>query len=350
MWRLLLSIAGLIGSLSPATLMADQIVLKNGDRITGSIVKQDGGNLTIKTDLLGTVTTAWDKVESVRADKPLHVVTKEGASLEGTLTTVNGSIEVASAAAKTMVPPSDIATLRNADEQRNYERLLTPDWGQLWTGNATLGWAGSQGNAQTLTFTTGLNAQRATRNDKTTIHFNTIKATAFSSGQNSLTAEAIRGGVAYDHNIRKTIFVNFFNDYEFDKFQNLDLRFVLGVGVGFHAFKTDRARLDLVGGSDFNRSSYSTPAITRTAEVYFGDDYNRKLGKAATFNQTARIFHDVNHSGFYRATFDSGTSVRITKWLNWNLSLSDRFVTPPAIGRKSNDVLYTTGLGFTFSR
>ena len=34
-------------SLSPA--VADQVVLKNGDRVTGTIVKKDAKDLTIKT-------------------------------------------------------------------------------------------------------------------------------------------------------------------------------------------------------------------------------------------------------------------------------------------------------------
>ena len=39
-----------------APALADQITLKNGDRLTGKIVKSDGGKLVIKTQLLGDVT------------------------------------------------------------------------------------------------------------------------------------------------------------------------------------------------------------------------------------------------------------------------------------------------------
>ena len=52
------------------TILADQIVMKNGDRVTGSIVKKDAATLTIKTEFFGVVTLPWDKVESVTADKP----------------------------------------------------------------------------------------------------------------------------------------------------------------------------------------------------------------------------------------------------------------------------------------
>jgi hypothetical protein len=35
---------------------ADQVTLKNGDRLTGSITKSDGKTLVIKTDFAGDVT------------------------------------------------------------------------------------------------------------------------------------------------------------------------------------------------------------------------------------------------------------------------------------------------------
>jgi putative salt-induced outer membrane protein YdiY len=342
-------LAGFIGLLASClALQADQIALKNGDRITGSIVKKDGGNLVVKTDLMGTVTVALDKIDSVKGDTPVTVATKDGKTAQGSLSLSNGQAEVAPAGPK--LPVSEISAIRNADEQKAFERLEHPSWTQLWAGSGTLGWAGSRGNAETLTFTTGATAQRVTRTDKMSVYFNTIKASAFSNGKNAETAQAVRGGVAYDHNLHPKVFINVFNDYEYDKFQNLDLRFVVGGGFGYHVFKSDRSILDLLGGGDFNHSSYSTPSTTRSAEAFFGDDYSRKLGKQATLTQTARMFNDLTNTGTYRVNFDAGTSVKLTKWLNWNVSLSDRYLSKPAVGRKANDILYTTGLGFTFAR
>ena len=36
--------------------LADQVVLKNGDRLTGAVVKSDGKELVIKTEFAGEVT------------------------------------------------------------------------------------------------------------------------------------------------------------------------------------------------------------------------------------------------------------------------------------------------------
>jgi putative salt-induced outer membrane protein YdiY len=329
---------------------ADQIVLKNGDRVTGSIVKKDGKSLTIKTDQFGAVTAAWDQVESIRTEKPVNLVLQDGRTLQGTLVTADGKVEVAGQNTKLSVTPAEITTIRDADEQKAYERLQRPGWRELWSGTGSVGFAGTSGNARTLTFTTGINAARVTNTDKASLYFNTIKASAFVNGRNADTAQAVRGGIGYDHNLTSRVFLNVFNDWEYDKFQNLDLRFVLGGGIGFHALKTDRSRLDLLGGAAFNHSTFNTPLTRTSAELYWGDEYSMKLTGVTSLVQSFRMFNDLTNTGTYRVNFDVGASTKLSKWLNWNVSLSDRYLNHPAPGRKTNDFLYTTGLGITFAR
>jgi putative salt-induced outer membrane protein YdiY len=259
-------------------------------------------------------------------------------------------VEVSGGGANVAVAPAEITAIRDADEQHDYERMLAPRLLDLWAGNASLGLAGATGNARTSTFTVGVVAARATHTDKTTLSFGVIKSSALAGGKNQQTANAVRGGVAYDHNAGSRLFVNVFNDYEFDRFQNLDLRFVLGGGAGFHAMKKERTRLDLLGGIDFNRSSYSTPLITKSAEFYWGDEFSYKLSGATSLAQTFRMFNDLSHTGDYRMNGDIGVSTKVAKWLTWNLALSDRYLSHPAPGRKTNDFLYTTGLGISFAR
>jgi len=326
------------------------VIMKNGDRVTGSIIKKDAKNLTIKTDQFGVVTTAWDQVESIKVDKPVTVILQGGKAVQGTVSTSNGKVEVAGPGTAVSVPPADVAAIRNSDEQKAYERLLNPGWRQLWAGTATLGFAGTSGNAKTLTFTTGVNAARITNTDKMSLYFNAIKASALVNGKSADTAQAVRGGIGYDHNITPRIFVNLFNDYEYDRFQNLDLRFVIGGGLGFHAWKTEKSLLDVLAGGDFNHSSFSTPLVRNSAEIYWGDEYSLKVTGATSLVQSFRMFNDMTNTGDYRVNFDVGATTKFAKWLNWNVSISDRYLNHPAAGRKTNDLLYTTGIGVSFAR
>jgi putative salt-induced outer membrane protein YdiY len=336
--------------LSLSTALADQVVMKNGDRVTGSIVKKDGKDLIVKTDNFGVVTASWDQVESITADKPVNVVLQDGKTLQGTLTTAGDQVEVSAPNARQSVPRGDITTLRDAAEQKAYERLLHPVWAQLWAGTVSVGLAGTSGNARTLNLVTSVNAARVTTTDKTSIYFNAIKASALVNGRSAETAKAIRGGLAYDHNVNGRWFGNVFNDYEYDRFQNLDLRFVLGGGAGYHALKTEFSRLDLLAGIDFNHSKFSTPLTRNSGEFFWGDEYSLKLTGASSLIQSLRMFNNLTDTGTYRVNFDVGASTKLSKWLTWNVSLSDRYLNHPAPDRKTNDFLYTTGVGITFAR
>jgi putative salt-induced outer membrane protein YdiY len=332
---------------------ADQITLKNGDRVTGAIVKQDGKTLTIKTAAFGTVTVPWKEVVTIQSDAPLNVVLPDGKTVQATLATSGGKIELKETGQT--IAPADVATIRNTDEQAAYERLLNPPFSRLWAGTATIGFAGTQGNAQTKTFTVGLNAVRATNADKTSLYFNAVKASALINGIDAGTAQAVRGGWGYDRSVSSRLFINTFNDYEYDRFQDLDLRFVLGGGLGYSVWKGERGRLDLVGGAAYNREKFSPPvpavAFTRnSAEAYWGENASYKLSDVTSLVQGFRMFNNLSNTGEYRMNFDLGANTQLLKWLSWNLSFSDRYLSNPVPGRKMNDILYTTGIGITFAR
>lgn len=100
-------------------LRADQIEMKNGDRVTGSIVKKDAKTLTIKTVHFGVVALPWDQVSSVMADKPLYVVLADGKTVQGSMATADGKVVVAAGGTKQTVVPGEIAVLRDDAGERD---------------------------------------------------------------------------------------------------------------------------------------------------------------------------------------------------------------------------------------
>jgi putative salt-induced outer membrane protein YdiY len=256
-----------------------------------------------------------------------------------------------------------VVALRNPAEQKAYERLLNPGWLSLWTVTGSFGIAGTRGNASTSTFTTPITAARTTRSDKTTVYFNAIRATAsvrstvngVTSDASSVTAQAVRGGWAYSRNLKPRLFWNVFNDYEYDRFQNLDLRTVLGSGLGYQLWKSERGRLDLVGGAAWNREKFDPvrpllPFVRNSAEAYWGDDFVYSLSSRVNLTQSYRMFNNLSNTGEFRQNFDAGLTAKLTSWLTWNAALSSRYLSNPVPGRKNNDFLYTTGLGFVISK
>jgi putative salt-induced outer membrane protein YdiY len=337
-----------------STAQADQILLKDGDRVTGDIVKKDGETVTVKSKNFGLITLKWEDVDTIKTDQPLNVVLPGDRTVRAPIATEQGRIVVGAPGAAQTVPPSDIVALRDDAEQRAYERFLHPGLFDLWTITGSLNIAGVKGNAESSTLTSPISFVRASNSSRTSAYFNSIRATATVDGVNAQTAQAIRGGWAYDRNITKKVFFNGFNDYEYDKFQALDLRVVLGAGLGYKLWTAENGQFSLVGGAAWNHEKFgpaepALPFTRNSAEAYWGDDFNYKLNTRTTLLQSFRMFNNLSNGGEYRMNFDAGATTALMKWLTWTIELSDRYLSNPVPGRKSNDFLYSTGFGFSFA-
>ncbi len=355
--QLFLTIAALT-VVTGTSVLGDQVTLKNGDRVTGKIVKKDGDSLSFKSDAMGDLTIKWADVATLASDQPVWVVLPDGSTVSGPLKTTGGRVQIAAPGQSREVPVAQVEAMRNADEQARFDRLLHPPLTDLWSGYIDVGLAAARGNSQTTTFTTNFFAARVTGNDQIRLYLNQIYARGLIENRVTDTAKAIRGGWAYDRNVNSHLFVNVFNDYEHDRFQNLDLRFVVGGGLGYHVFKTDIRQLDVLAGISYNRENYSIPLSAapgasnsrNSAEAFWGDDFLYRLSGITSLKQSFRMFNNLSRTGEYRVNFDLGIDTKLKKWLSWQISFADRYITDPAPTRKTNDLLLTTGVRLSFAQ
>jgi putative salt-induced outer membrane protein YdiY len=336
--------------LSFPALAADQVVLTNGDTITGAIVKKDGGKLTIKSDFLGEVTMPWSAVKSIRSDAELSVVLPSGETVKGKIATAGDQLQIAAGAGTKTAPLAGVAALRDAGEQHNFKRLLHPGLLELWSGNFDIGLSLARGNARSDLLTTAFTAGRSTRADKITLYFNQIYSTARVNNLTSTIASAVRGGWKYNRNVSPRMFLTGFNDYEHDRFQDLNIRFVAGGGAGIRAVKSERTQLDFDAGIDYQRENFLNGLNRNSAEVNFGDNLFYKVSKGTSVTQSMRLFTNLSDTGSYRLNFDIGSSTVLKKWLAWHVTASDRFISNPVQGRQRNDLLISTGFRMSFAK
>jgi len=74
-------------SFCAGTALADQVTLKNGDRLTGTIVKTDEDKLEFKSEFAGDIKLPWSAVVAIVSAEPLHVALKNGQTIVGVVTT-----------------------------------------------------------------------------------------------------------------------------------------------------------------------------------------------------------------------------------------------------------------------
>src|SRR5580704_53766 len=240
---------------------ADQITSKNGDHLTGTVVKSDGKTVVLHTEFAGDVTVQFAAITQITTDKALHVALKNGQTVVGAITTSDGKLEVTPKTGGPVETPADsIVAIRNDADQLAYEKSLHPGLLEGWKGAANVGFSFTRGNSQTENLALAFNAARATSTDKLSLYTNAVYGTN-QLATPSTTANTEAGGIRYDHNINPRMFGFVGADFTSNALQDLNLRSVGSVGFGFHAIKSDQTTLDFLAGGNFTDENYTETII-----------------------------------------------------------------------------------------
>jgi len=332
---------------------ADEVIIKNGDRLTGTVIRVEKDTLELKSDYAGEIKVKWSAVERVSLAEAAHVTTRAGQALAGAVTVTTDAVEVTPPGATvTRIARDEITAIRSADEQERYLQAQqpAPRPGLLdnWFGSADVGFSAARGNADTSTLSATINAARVTARDRAGLHFTQLLGRESTSGATVTTANTARGGARYDRLLNQRLFAFGFADFEFDELQQIDLRSVYGGGLGVALKRTPRTRFDVFGGASFNQENFTVDPTRRSAEGLAGEEFSHQLSGRLSFNERLIFYSNLSQPGEYRVTFDSSLRGKLNSWLGWHFTVSDRYVSRPATNAKKNDLLLTTGLRLTF--
>jgi putative salt-induced outer membrane protein YdiY len=341
-------------------LRADQVTLNNGDRLTGSIITSDEKTVLIKTAYAGEVTVDRTMITALRTDEPLNVTVKERGVMKAAVETADSAVKVEPPGGEVLtVKPDEVTAIRNDAMQkahdREVERVTNPRWNDFWAGFVSFGLANSSGNSSTTTFSTTASATREAGKYKVILNFAQLYATQSTTQPAGSTANKVSGGFRVDRDLTSRIFVYGANAYDFDEFQNLDLRVVVGGGLGYHVWKSERGYFDVAGGANWNHEVFSasaaSPAFTRdSAELNLGEEASYLAYKKVKLFERFAFFPNMTETGEYRFAFDATASVPVAKYLEANLGFNNRYLSNPPPGIKNNDTILSMGVRFSFDQ
>jgi putative salt-induced outer membrane protein YdiY len=327
--------------------LADQVSLKNGDRLTGTIVQSDGKTLVLHTEYAGDVTVKWDSVKGIESNEALRVELQNGKTAIGPVSTSDDTVKVATASGEVA---TSVGSVKALSQQATYEKMEKASLLQGWKGGVNAGFSFTGGNSQTTNLAIGFLAARQTLRDKLGAYANTVYAANNAPGAvPSTTANTEAGGLRYDHDLAPKVFAFAAADFFADELQGLNLRSVFGGGLGYHAIKNDNTTLDFLGGVNYTRESYTTLHRNLIA-LTLGEELMHKFRKNTILNERLYFFPNLNSAGDYRGTFDFASVTKINKWFGWQNSFADVYVTNPPVGKRQNDVILTTGLNVSFGQ
>ena len=352
-------------------LRADTVTLTDGTRLTGTATQLAGGKLSFTTSFAGAITINWPSVAALTLDKPLLLVlpapmppstAPAAPPLAVTALRRDGtSFTVTTAGGTQTLPAANVMLLRSDAAQQAWEASLHPGWTHVWSGTANVNFAFARGNSNTTTAGSGITLARPTLHDKSTAYFNSLYT--YDGIQNSTTANLINFGARYDHNsLLPHLFGYISQDFNTNALQDLTLRSISGGGAGYHARNTPRQTLDLSGGLVWTHENYSAipasateptavPAITNSfLALNLGEQFTQKFGASSSLTEQGNLYPNMNQLGQFEASVTATLNTQINKILSWQTTFNDMEVTNPPPGTKDNDIILTTGLGFSFAR
>ncbi len=320
------------------------MVFKNGDVITGKVMALKDGNFEIKTAMVGDVKAPWAAVASIETEKPMYVEF-EGRSVECREVAVSddGVRLVGPGCERDFVAKSELRSIQPESARMEEERLKHAGPFHLWTGSFDAGMSAARSDASSTNINVGMKASRVTLEDRMTLNTTSLYSRTRSAAGDHIDSTAVRAGARYSRNVSQKMFAFGFANFETDELQALDLRRVLGTGLGYRAVATPRFRFDVFSGGSYLRESFETQPRREAGEMLLGQELSYKPGKAE-LAQTVSVFPNLTDTGEYRVSLDSSVRVSLNSWLSWQTTLSNIYISNPPVSSPGNSFLASTGI------
>ncbi len=302
--------------------IGDQITLKNGDSITGSLQSVAGNTVTVQTKYAGVMFIGKDQVESIVTDNEFVVVDQVG---ERRTVRLDESTSLA-----------EIAIVRVADN-------VVSQIASAWNKQVTFALAGTSGNAETQHYSINGQSDLVRPDVEHLLRFSYLRETAArETRKHSLD---VKYGI---HWRRQQRWFNTANvDYFRDPFKEVSWRALIGMGGGakLRDFGHEKLALEIAASG-----VYETLDAFRelSPAVRLGSQYSRLLsgGRIEIYQNNRFLWITQKENG----VLDSENGVRLTlsAQFKFDMRATIQYETAPATGVKNTDVTYSLGLGVVF--
>jgi putative salt-induced outer membrane protein YdiY len=257
--------------------LADEVRLKNGDRLTGQVIRMQQGKLILKTGYAGEIGIVWQEVAGLETDRPMKVMLKDDTAMEGTAkATETGSIKLHSSTLETS------AVIRLDDVKAiNPEPVKTVKI----TARANVNITNQRGNTSSDNYDLQGEFTARTAKNRYVVggELNKEDSEGTTISQNWL----VHGDYSRFLNKKWYLFTNTL--FEHDEFNDLKLRSTLGAGAGYQIFETPLVNLSISAGlAEVNESFYVAEDNTYSAGQW-SVNYDQYF-----FDKFVQLFHRNN--------------------------------------------------------
>jgi Protein of unknown function, DUF481 len=366
----------------------EELILTNGDRLTGQLLNSTGDTIKFKSDLAGEVTVKWENVKELKSNRDFAVIPKDIVDSRNSAVVPQGFIKIdeknirvtpiatskpsadelptkrpgeeppsSKVDSTTNIPTSKIGfVVDDASYQKEIHRKI--DWTSGWDGNITTGSTAIVSTQNSLTVTVAAALKRSVPtvswlNPKlrTLVDFNLSTGKTTQPGEPDAYTNIYHVGAERDEYFSRRGYYLQLTSFDHDYSQGLVLQQVYGGGIGATLVKTEKREFDITAdlhyeGQQFNAAA-GVPELNRhLVGSSITETYLRKWGKVH-FEEKLAASLAWNDESAFSASGTSSLRLPVYKKLGFSVSVIDNFLNDPQVGYNKNSLQFSTG--FTLS-
>ena len=285
---------------------ADDVILENGDKITGKVVRLEKGLLVFNTEYAGEITIQVAKVSRISTDDPMVTTL-----IDGTVRRAKNFYLLTTAEDD---KPGEEKTPLDINIADVKDINLNPTPPIRFKGRTNVGITNERGNTDTDQYR--IDAELVARTEKQ--RFTLGGELNREQADNTTTVANWKAYGLYDYFIKPKWYLYGSSLFEHDEFADLDLRTTLGVGAGHQFFESDDINLSVSAGLAYIFENFIVAEDNDFPGAQWLVQYDQFF-----FNRFVQLFHSNN--GYIR--LDQGSNWLINTRQGLRFPLYKGFVT-----------------------
>ena len=338
-------LAGLLISFFVNAANADELIMKNGDRLQGSVVSMSLGKLVFKTSYAGEIKIKWDQVAKLTTEQPLEAYLRNEQTLIGKIVAAEDGTLVFHPADGSPSVPVPLAQVKTLERPK-------PPAGWEFGGNVSAGVSKETGNTNTEKYNLIANATISKLPHEVKLYAEFHKEWS----KNKLSKDNALGSATYKRFLTNKWFVFGNATAQMDKFKDLSLLGNVGAGPGYQFYRSRELNLSAKLGPAYAYEKYTKPMTFLNGKSqrnyfagYWALDFDMWF-----FDKFFQIFHhddflyDFKESSNWTVRTRTGVRIPMVMKLFASFQFNYDYDNQPADGTKKWDQSWIFGLGWAF--
>ncbi len=323
--------------------LADELIMKNGDRLQGKVMSMSLGKLVFKTPYAGEITIDWDQVARLTTEGPLEVYLRDEKILKGRAVAAKEGKLVLQSESGPRTPPVAMAQVKTLDLPKPPEK---------WKFHVRVAAGASKESGNTRTEKYNLDGQTTLFKFPHDIKLYGEYHREMSKG--AVTKDNALGSLTYKRFISKKWYLFGNGTAQMDKFKDLNLLAHVAAGPGYQVWRSHKKNLSIAVGPGYAIERYTKPMKNfdnKDHREYFAGFWTMDFDMWF-FNRFFQVFHHndglVDTKDTNNWQFRTRTGVRIPLVFRFFASLEYDYdyVNSPADDKKKYDQSYLFKLGW----